>query len=49
MIKYIIMALGSLFFFIGTKFLIGAAREENLVKGFVRTIDTDGNGLISQK
>ena len=49
MIKYLIMGLGSLFFFISVKFLIGAAREENLVKGFVRSIDADANGMISLK
>lgn len=43
------MGLGSLFFFIGTKYLIGAVREENLVKGFVRSIDAEGNGFVSQK
>ena len=49
MIKYIILAVGSLFFFLGTKFLTGAAREENLLKGFARSIDADGNGIINNK
>ena len=49
MIKYIFLAVGSLFFVLGTKFLTDAVRNENLLRGFVRSIDTDGNGLINSK